>query len=435
MKSISFSHLKNLLESEENFEADAVNAILENLKMFKDIFFSSNTETKDYILIVVNSENPIKARIDLTSYKFSHATNLIIEPIKRSKGDGLRLAVYDEDGDPFDKDIYIQIRKGGEYNAGVKNELNFADMVQNAKSKTIRFKDKTGKELVLKNVESIRDCSKDPGSRTGNKADVEIITNGKPFRISLKKNNAHKVAGLIKKFASQSYKIGKLVRQYYIDNNLQFGNPKYITIPITNVELYRWCVFGNDMQKEGAVIQSTFTKDDVMKQMDKPVIQVDQIITPDEDDTTLMSELPIYLFLSINKRGSVEILYAAIGEFGRRYLRTDLVIPGINEKTVTESIKNRKYGIFNGYHIYTDMDENNIFHTCYKIKDFGIKGTMYIVVVSETETEIQYLDLKWNEEKQGYGPGTQGDVCTVHVEYVEHGTWRKRPHGIGMEEV
>lgn len=435
-KTINFKELKNyLFEAEENFEDAAISSIIKNLKLFDDIKFSQQIETKDYITIVVNSENPLKARAELSSYKFSHATNLIVDIIKRSKGDGLRLAVYDEDGDPFDKDIYIQIRKGGEYNAGVENELNFIDVLKNAGTQSIKFKDKNGKELVLKNVESIRDCSKDPGSRMGNRADVEIITDGKPFRISLKKDTAYKAAGVKNRFKPQAFKIGKIVRKYFIDNELAFEDFPYITIPITNPELYRWCVFGNDMKNEGAVIQSAFSKDDVIEQINKPAIFVDKILTPDEDDKTLMEEFPICLLLSINKRGGVEVRSAVIGEFARRYFKDDLIIPGVNDNSITESMQDRKYGIFHGYHIYTDMDENNIFHTCYKIKDFGIRGTMYVVVVSETETEIQYLDLKWNEEKQGYGPETQGDVCTVHVEYVETGMWRKRSHGIGMEEV
>ena len=331
MKPISFTDLKLLLESEENFENEVADTIIDELTIFPDITFSKEEETDDYIVIVVNANDPVKARNDLCSYKFSHATNLIIEPIRKSKGDGLRLAVYDEDGDPFDKDVYIQIRKGGAFNAGVGNEINFVNILQNVNSDTIVFKDKNGKKLVLKNIESIRDCSKDPGSRMGNRADAEIITNGKPFRISLKKDSAYKVAGLIKRFANESYKIGKLVRQYYLDNGMDYKQTPYITIPITNPELYRWCVFGNDIQKNGAVIQSTISQDDIVEQNGKTIINVDQIVLPTESDATLMKEFPVYMLLAVDKRGTVEVRAAVIGAFGRRYYRNDLSLPDVNE--------------------------------------------------------------------------------------------------------
>jgi hypothetical protein len=431
---------KYVLESEDNdIEVDeVVDILMSNLSMFKDIEFSNKEETKDYVIITVNSENPLKARTELASFKFSHATGFIVEPMRRTIKDGFQLEVYDEDGDPFDRDVFIRVRKGGQYNAGVKNELNFSSLLQKVDNKSIKFVDKNGKELVLNNVESIRDCSKDPGSRMGNRADVEIITDGKPFRISLKKDSAYKVAGLIKRFSKESYKIGKLVRKYFLDNNRPFTKPfkdhTYITIPITNPELYRWCVFGNDMQKNGAVIQGNFS-DDIVNQLDKPVIKVDQIITPDEDDATLMEEFPVCVLLAINKRGAVEVRAAVIGDFAKRYFNDELTIPGVNESNNGSLILNKKLAIFNGYHIYTDMDENNIFHTCYKIKDYGVKGTMYVVVVSQTETEIQYQDLKWNEERCAYGPETRGGICTIQIENVEYGTWRKRQGGLGMEEI
>ena len=431
MKPINFSKLKSLLEAEENFEDTAVEAIENELTIFPDITFSKRKVTDDHIIVVVNANDPEKARKDLCSYKFSHATNLIIEPIRRTKGNGWQLAVYDEDGDPFDRNVIIQIRRGGEFNAGVGNEINFANILQNVKTDTIVFKDKNGKKLVLKNVESVRDCSKDPGSRTGNRADTEIIADGKPFRISLKKDSAYKVAGLIKKFARESYKIGKIVRQFFNENGMPFEKTPYITIPIKNPELYRWCVFGNDMQKNGAVIQSTISKDDVIDQGDRTIIYVDQIVSPDEDDDTLMREFPVYMLLAINRRGGVEVRAAVIGAFGRRYYRDDLNIAGVNE---SQSAKLKmQLGIFYGYHIYADMDEQNIFHTKYTIKDYGLKGMAYIGIVSITDDEIMFKDLKYNEMTDCYEP--DGDVRTVHIEQKEPCMSRKRKGGFGMENI
>ena len=190
------------------------------------------------------------------------------------------------------------------------------------------------------------------------------------------------------------------------------------------------------MQKNGALIQTTVENAEIEYTDDKTIFHVSRIVTPDEDVNKLIKEFPFYLKMEVNPRGHVNIVSATFDSFGRKYMLDDLVIPGINDNNpVTESVQNKKPGIFNGYHIYTDKDEQNIFHTCYKIKDFGVKGTMYIVVVGETDTEIYFMDLKWNEEKQGYGPETQGGISTVQIEYVEKGTWKKRPHGIGMEEI
>lgn len=433
MKTITFETLKNhLFEAEENFENEAAEEIMDNLSMFSDITFSKKEETDDYIVIVVNANDPEKARKDLCSYKFSHATGLIIEPIRRTKGNGWQLAVYDEDGDHFDRDVIIQVRRGGEFNAGVGNEINFANILQNVKTDTIVFKDKNGKKLVLKNVESVRDCSKDPGSRTGNRADTEIIADGKPFRISLKKDSAYKVAGLIKKFARESYKIGKIVRQFFNENGMPFEKTPYITIPIKNPELYRWCVFGNDMQKNGAVIQSTISKDDVIEQGDRTIIYVDQIVSPDEDDDTLMKEFPVYMLLAINRRGGVEVRAAVIGAFGRRYYRDDLKIAGVNESQSEK--KKMRLGIFYGYHIYDDYNEaDDIFYTKYTIKDYGLKGMAYIGIVSTTDDEIMFKDLKYNEMTDCYEP--DGDVRTVHIAQKEPCMSRKRKGGFGMENI
>lgn len=432
MKTIRFDELKSLLEAEENFEDTAVEAIENELTIFPDITFSKRKVTDDHIIVVVNANDPEKARKDLCSYKFSHATGLIIEPIRRSRGNGWQLAVYDEDGDPFDRDVIIQVRRGGQFNAGVGNEINFANILQNVNTDTIVFKDKNGKKLVLKNVESVRNCSKDPGSRTGNRADTEIIADGKPFRISLKKDSAYKVAGLIKKFSRESYKIGKIVRQFFNDNEMPFEKTPYITIPITNPELYRWCVFGNDMQKNGAVIQSTISQDNVVEQDDKTIIYVDQIVTPNESDETLMREFPVYMLLAINKRGGVKVRAAVIGAFGRRYYRDDLKIAGVNESQSEK--KKMRLGIFYGYSIYDDYNEaDDIFYTKYTISDYGLKGMAYIGIIATTDDEIVFKDLKYNEETDCYEPVEH--TQTVHIKSKEPCKSRKRKGGFGMEEI
>lgn len=437
MKLLSFRHLKSLLEAEVNFEDETLDNIIDvikNQKLFPNIFFGSVKQTDDYILVLLNAENPEKAKEELFSHAFAKAANVTLAKERKTKKGGYVLEVFDEDGDAFDKDFYIKLQRGAQFRAGRANELGFLGILENSISKTIEFEDVDGKSIVLKNVEEVRDCGDDPGSRTGNRADFELKYNGgKTFKISLKADSAYKAAGVKNLFKPQAYKIGKIVRQYFIDHKLPYQ--KHVTVQITNPDLYKWCIFGNDLQKNGAVIQTTVEKAEIEELSNKTIFHVSRLITPNEDVNKLMQEFPFYLKMEVDPRGHVNIVSATFDSFGRKYMLDDLVIPGINEKTVTESTENRKYGIFNGYHIYTDMDDQNIFHTCYKIKDYGIKGTIYIILVSETEAEIQYLDLKWNEEKQGYGPETQGNVCTVHVEYVEYGTWRKRPHGIGMEEI
>ena len=100
------------------------------------------------------------------------------------------------------------------------------------------------------------------------------------------------------------------------------------------------------------------------------------------------------MLLAINRRGGVEVRAAVIGAFGRRYYRDYLKIAGVNESQSTKP--KMQLGIFYGYHIYADMDEQNIFHTKYTIKDYGLKGMAYIGIVSITDDEIMFKDLKYN---------------------------------------
>lgn len=345
MKNSSFHKLKKCIsedidnDTEEFVDTDdydideIVDTIIDNLSMFKEITYSKKDETEDYVIITVNANNPLKARADLASQQFSHITNFIIEPMRKTIRDGFQLEVYDEKGDPFEKDIFIRIRRGGQFNAGVQHEIDFIEILQDLKTDKIAFKDTEGNKLVLDGVKKIRDCSKDPGSRMGNRADVEITyAGGKQSRISLKKDSAYKVAGLVRRFASRSYKIGKAVRNYFNENDLIFKE-QYITVPITNPALYKWCLFGNDITENGAVIKTTISKDDVQIVGNDAVIKVHELILPTERLSILMKKYPIYLFMAMNKRGAIEVRAAVIGIFGRRYLMPNLIIPEVNDGT------------------------------------------------------------------------------------------------------
>ena len=439
MKQITFEQLRNLLEAEENFEEEVIENIvnvIDKQKLFPDIFFGGTKQTEDYVQILPNVENPEKAKEELFSYKFAKAANVTLAQERKTRKGGYFLEVLDEDGDPFDKDIFIILQRGGQFRAGRANELGFMGILENCISKTIEFIDATGKRLVLKNIESVRDCGSDPGSRTGNRADFEIkYDGGKIFKISLKMNTASKAAGVKNHFKPQAFRIGKIVRKYFQDNNLPYQ--KHISVQITNPELYKWCIFGNDMQKNGALIKTTVEDADIQDTNDKVIFHVNEIATPQDDINELIEKLPFYLRMDIDRRGAVEIMSATFDTFGRKYLIDDLVIHGINDVgSVTESIERQKsqLGIFYGYTIYADYDEQTgIFHTKYKIKDFGLKGMAYINILSITDDEITFRDLKWNEETENYEPVE--DVCTVHIEYKEPCNSRKRKSGFGMEEV
>lgn len=333
----SLLHLLN--ESIDEFVDDSsmetdevVDILLSNIKQLSDLTYVNMEETDDYVTINLNSSNPETARKELASYKFSHATNLILDVIKRSRGNGYRLAVYDNDGNPFDKDIVICIRKGGQYNAGVSNEMDFQDIVQNAidDSGNIIFIDSDGTQYKITDMESVRDCGKDPGSRMGNRGDVEITTADGNRRISLKKNTAYKAAGLVRRFAKESYSIGKSIRKQFIKNGIPFTN-RYITVEITNPELYRWCLFGNDIGKKDAVIKSAFSSANIKSTSSVVKVSVDEIMLPTMNDETLMEKFPLYMFMQMNKQGTVNILAAVFGSFGKRYEMENLVVPNVND--------------------------------------------------------------------------------------------------------
>lgn len=333
MKTISFSQLKNILEAEENFEEEAIENIvnvIDKQKLFPDIFFGGVKQTEDYVQILLNADNPEKAKEELFSYRFAKAANVTLAQERKTRKGGYFLEVLDEDGDPFDKDIFIILQRGGQFRAGRANELGFMGILENCISKTIEFIDATGKRLVLKNIESVRDCGSDPGSRTGNRADFEIkYDGGKIFKISLKMNTASKAAGVKNHFKPQAFRIGKIVRKYFQDNNLPYQ--KHISVQITNPELYKWCIFGNDMQKNGALIKTTVEDADIQKTNDKVIFHVNEIATPQDDINELIEKLPFYLRMDIDRRGAVEIMSATFDTFGRKYLIDDLVIPGIND--------------------------------------------------------------------------------------------------------
>lgn len=341
MKTKLSTNLNSVFEAEENFEIDAVDVIINKLSMFQDISFSKKIETEDYIIITVNSNTPDKARNELSSYKFSSATNLIIEPIRKTKIGGYRLAVYDADGDPFDKDIYIQIRRGGEFNAGVKNEMTVFKVIQDGLDDGIDgfFFECGGEGVVVENVVSVRQCGSDAGSRMGNRADIELKTkNGTLHKFSLKKDSAYKVAGLVRKFADKKYKIGKVVRDWFRKKKLPFKDC-YITVKITNEELYKWCWFGNDIDENGAVLVGDVDENNVNRYNNENLISINfsYVLEPSRFSSYMMDEHPAYFMVGVNKRGAVEVRAAVMGKFGRRYLVDDLIIPGINDESIIES--------------------------------------------------------------------------------------------------
>ncbi len=434
MQSISYNLLrKYLLESEEFVDVDdfdideIIDSIVMNLKMFKDITFSKIDETEDYVIVTVNANNPLKARSDLASWKFSHATNFIVEPMRKTSRDGFQLEVYDENGMPFEKAIYIRIRRGGQFNAGVQHEMDFISLLKNLNADSICFKDNDGNKLVLNDVENIRDCSKDAGSRTGNRADIEITYGGgKVSRISLKKDSAHKVAGLIRKFASESFKIGRAVRQQFIKKKIPFSD-RLITVPITNPDLYLWCMFGNDIKSNGAIIKTTIKPEDAKVVGNKAIISVNQLVSPKLDVKTLMQKYPIYFYMDMDKRGRVTVNSAVMGVFGRRYLMNDLIIPGINSKLTTESNKsdsNYKYSIYCGYNLFTDCDENReIFTKRIQISNMGNRGKIPVAIVSESDTDIKFRFWKYNELQHCYGPELYDGESIGNISNIEYGKW------------
>ena len=273
---------------------------------------------RDYIEILVHAQNPLYARRMIASQDFQDIYGHDIIPLRKTKENGFRLQIQDEE-----KPTFIRIRKGGIWNAGVANEVSFLDkikgMIESGK-KNFAFFDSTGYKIHIRNVTGVRDCSKDYGSRMGNRADIEFETSGGPYRISLKKDNGQKIAGLVRRLAPMAFKYGKIVRSTLgqLDNG-------YISVRITNEELYKFCWFGNDIKPgHGAVIRATANVDSSQA--------VTQIIDPKNFSRSMMMKdaTSAWLLIRTHKSGKCEFLSAYTSSMAKRYEIKGLVLPGIN---------------------------------------------------------------------------------------------------------
>lgn len=271
-----------------------------------------------YTEILVHAQNPLYARRMIASQAFQDIYGHDIVPLRKTKENGFRLQIQDEE-----KPTFIRIRKGGIWNAGVSNEVSFIDKIRekikSGKTNFV-FYDSTGYKIYVRNVKSIRDCSKDPGSRMGNRADVEFTTQSGTYRVSLKKDNGQKIAGLVRRLAPMAFKYGKIVR-----STLGQLENRYISIRITNEELYKFCWFGNDIKPgHGVVIRAT-----VGNGSDSAVTQ---IIDPKNFNRSMMmkDDTAAWLLIRTHKSGKCEFLSAYTSSMAKRYEIKGLVLPGIN---------------------------------------------------------------------------------------------------------
>lgn len=292
-----------------------------SLKKFNPDFKVAKVKNvRNYVEILVHAENPEYAKKMLATQQFQDIYGHEIVPLRKTKENGYRLQIQDEE-----KPTFIRIRKGGAWNAGVSNEISFIDIIKNkikAGKKNFVFYDSTGYKIIIKNVTGVRDCSKDPGSRMGNRADIEFATSNGPYRVSLKKDNGQKIAGLVRKLAPMAFKYGKIVRATFghLDN-------AWLSIRITNEELYKFCWFGNDIiPGRGVVIRATIEGNSSSS-------TVTQIIDPKKFNRSMMmkDETAAWLLIRTHKSGQCEFLSAITTSMAKRYEAEDLVLPGIND--------------------------------------------------------------------------------------------------------
>ena len=238
---------------------NVVERIKKALESVNDASFSKVIEQRAKTIINVNSSDPSKARKILASPEFARAIRAEVSAMRKTAATGFSVFVNDP---RYGKPVFMRIRKGGLLAPGIKNEHGLLGNIESAIQggvQSIVFMDSVKGSITIQNPVSVRSTGNDAGSRMGNRADIEIMDgNGIAHRISVKKDNATKVAGLTRFLAKRRLKIQKALRDFIQTNQIQLIKSGLVSVQILNSKLFNFCWFGNDIDKNGGVVIGNF---------------------------------------------------------------------------------------------------------------------------------------------------------------------------------
>lgn len=314
--------------------------IIERIKSaidgLKDIDFSRVAEQRLKTLIGVNSPSPYMARKTLSSPEFASAIGAKVTPMRKTLATGYSVLVEDPE---YGKPIYIRIRKGGSLaSAGIKSEVDLVSKMSTAIQAGYRnftFKDSTGESISIVNAKSVRQTGSDPGSRTGNRADLEIVDDeGIAHRISLKKTNATRIAGIIKFLKKRRFHIQQDLKHFIQTNNPKISSKGYVSVRITNPEMFGYCWFGNDIDKNGGVVIGDFDGTEDFKPNESGSVEIEcaRVFSPNDDVNDLMDGnlTAIYLLMKVNRYLHMDFVGTFNARMAKIYELPEFSIEGIN---------------------------------------------------------------------------------------------------------
>ena len=331
---------------------DIIKRIQTAVEKISGIQFAKVSEQRLKTIVQVNSADPAKTRKLLSMDEFAGAISATVVPMRKTKANGFSIHVEDA---RYGKPVFIRIRKGGVHASGIKNEHSLLETLQDAVSKGVRnivFRDKVGGSIAVKNAVSVRSTGNDPGSRTGNRADIEITdAKGVEHRFSLKMDNASKIAGLKKFLARKRLAVQRNLRTFLNGNipRAARSGRVYVSVQIRNPRIYNFCWFGNDIDKNGGVVVGTFKNGgSELYSLKGNTLQINctRAFSPNDDQNMLMSgeKTSAYILMELNPR-TMHMEFS--GAFGRGmaggYELKGFEIEGIsnpgNEEIVDEDLE------------------------------------------------------------------------------------------------
>lgn len=311
-----------------------------------DAEFSKAIDQLKKTLVNVNSSNPYKARTNLSTPEFAKAIQAKVTQLRKTIATGFMVLVEDP---AYGKPVYIRIRKGGVLARGIGNETGLVATIESAIQEgvnVVTFKDSSGGSFTIRDIQSVRQVGNEPGSRTGNRGDVEIMdAKGKAHRISVKKENANGVAGLIRFFAKRRPKIQKNLKAFLQANpTIELHPQGYLSVPIMNEGMFKYCWFGNDIDAGGGVVvgnfegASSFTLNEAGDEM---IVKCLRAFSPNDNVKELMQDAMtgIDLLMKVNLRSlHLDIIGARVKRMAGRY-----ELPGFDIEEVTSECSLASY--------------------------------------------------------------------------------------------
>ena len=239
---------------------DRIQAALANVQ---DVEFSKVIDRRERTIVNVNAPSPLRARALLAAPAFATAIGAKVVPLRKTHANGFSLQVTDL---KYGKPVLIRIRKGGIHARGISNEAGLVATIQGALQEGIKhvlLKDETGGSISILNVTAVRQVGNEAGSRMGNRGDIELTDgDGKAHRISIKKENASGVAGLIRFLKARRLKIQKALAPLIVSGEIKLPANGLVSVPVKNPNLFKFCWFGNDIDKGGGVVIGNFEGND-----------------------------------------------------------------------------------------------------------------------------------------------------------------------------